>query len=98
MLFSSLKMLSCENFVIPVRKTKRNNPSSAFNGLKKSRMILRICACSSGFELLSSIGASYSSIRTTTFCPVLAAAVWMILSKRVPYVVSSATVIPSLSS
>ena len=37
-LFSSLKMLTCENLVIPVRKTKRSFASLYFRGLKKLRM------------------------------------------------------------
>ena len=41
MLFSSLKMLICENLVMPVRKTKRSFASLYFKGLKKLRMILR---------------------------------------------------------
>lgn len=40
-LFSSLKMLTCENLVIPVRKRKRSFASLYFRGLKKLRMILR---------------------------------------------------------
>ena len=33
MLLSSLKMLSCENFVIPVRNTNLSIPSHFFSGL-----------------------------------------------------------------
>ena len=44
-----LKMLTCENLVMPVMKTKRSLASLYFKGLKKLRMILRKvsnCSCS----------------------------------------------------
>ena len=65
-LFSSLKMLSCENFEIPVMNTKRRNSSQSFNGAKKARRAMRISSSRSGLCITLSNGASYSSISTTT--------------------------------
>lgn len=53
-------------------KRKRRYCPSPLRGLKNLRISLRSCCCKRASELLSSRGASYSSISTTTGFPVLA--------------------------
>lgn len=82
-------MLIWLNLLIPVRKRKRRYLPLFFNGLKKSRMMPRISFCSSGELLVSSRGESYSSISTTTCCPVCSYARRIIPSNLVLKVSSS---------
>ena len=66
-LLSSLKMLSCENFVMPVRKTNCKYGSEAFSG---ECITLRSTGKFCSSWTTSSSGASYSSMSMTTFLPV----------------------------
>ena len=70
-LFSSLKMLTCENFVMPVMKTKRSHGSQSFRQPKSERTMVRISFSFSGSWSVARRGASYSSMMTTVFSPVL---------------------------
>ena len=69
-LFNVEKIDICENFVMPVMKTKRRYGSSSLSGEKKLFCCSRTLVCKSSSCIALSIRASYSSIIITTFLPV----------------------------